>query len=357
VHGIIAGEKEEGTLRLLVSTGAPRDSILLGKLFGSFSAFAIPVGCGVILGIVVMLGSPIVRAHLGGQIPALVIALFFVFALICLLFLLATFVSMFAHRSGVAIVLLLFLWVFLVLALPRMAPMIAQIIYPAKPHNVVELEKRLVKTSGDLQFLGVADSLYRTVLGRHGFDADTLDVVVPQNLTGELKTAHDEYEREFEGVEASYKDGIHAQWRILDSTREQAYASQERLSSFITRLSPMGTFSALASTLAGTGLIEWSRSLDFAREFQGRVTMEWYSFWVVRPYGANRSITMPAGGRQAVGSSCPQVMEKRKLLGILAPASTADRLKASTPDMLVLAGMTLFAGAGCWFKFRSYDVR
>ena len=227
VHGMITREKEEGTLRLLVSTGASRGSILSGKLLGSYFAFALPVASGLILGLGIMVGSPIVRAHLEGQLPQLLLAVLSVFALLFLLFLLGTFVSMFAHRPGVAVVLLVFLWVFLVLALPRMAPMIAQIVYPAKPHHVVEMEKRLIKTSSDLRFREAVDSLYRSVLSRHGFDADTLDMIVPELLTGDLKTAHDEYEKALAGIEASHESGIQAQWRTLDSTREAAYRSQQ----------------------------------------------------------------------------------------------------------------------------------
>ncbi len=292
VHGMITREKEEGTLRLLVSTGASRGSILSAKLLGSYFAFALPVAAGLILGLGIMVGSPIVRAHLEGQLPQLLLAVLSVFALLFLLFLLGTFVSMFAHRPGVAVVLLVFLWVFLVLALPRMAPMIAQIVYPATPHHVVEMEKRLIKTSNDLRFREAVDSLYRSVLSRHGFDADTLDMIVPELLTGDLKTAHDEYEKALAGIEASHESGIQAQWRILDSTREAAYRSQQETASFLTRLSPVGTFSLLATTLAGTGPNEWERSLAFARDFQDQVTREWYSKWVVRPYGGNRSITM-----------------------------------------------------------------
>ena len=351
VHGTITREKEDGTLRLIVSTGAPRGSILSGKLLGSYVAFALPVAFGLILGLSIMIASPTVRAYLEGQLPQLLLMIFFVFVLLFLLFLLGTFVSMFAHRSGVAIVLLLFLWVFLVLALPRMAPMIAQIVYPAKPHQVVETEKRLIKISSDLHFRGVVDSLYDNVLSRHGLAADTLDMFVPQLLTGKIKTAHDEYEKALGRLEASQQAGILAQWWALDSTREMAYRSQQQLASFLTRLSPVGTFSMLTTTLAGTGLDEWGRSLAFARNFQDQVTREWYSKWIVRPYGANRAVTMPAGG------TCPPGVDKSRLVAILTPAPTSESFKDSIPDMLILAGMTLLAGAGCWLRFRSYDVR
>jgi ABC-2 type transport system permease protein len=351
VHGMVTREKEEGTLRLLVSTGAPRGSILSGKLLGSYFAFALPVAVGLIVVLGIMVSSPTVRAHLDGQALPILLVLVSALALLFLLFLLATFVSMFAHRAGVAIVLLLFLWVFLVLALPRMAPMVAQIIYPSKPHHVVEMEKRLFKTSGDIRFRESADSLYRGILSRHGVDADTLGMVAPQLLAGELKAAHDEYEKALTKLETSHLAAIQAQWRSLDSACERAYRSQRLLASSITRLSPAGAFSLLAITLAGTGPNEWDRSLTFARDFQDRVTRELYDRWIVRPYGANRSVTVRANGTRT-----PRV-DKDRLLAILGPPPTSERLKEAVPDMLILGGMTLLAGAGCWFKFRSYDVR
>lgn len=188
-------------------------------------------------------------------------------------------------------------------------------------------------------------------MSRHGVVMDSLEMVVPQFLAGNRKSAHDEYEKALEPLEASHNAGIRAQWRDRDSTREAASSSQRRLASLIMRLSPVGSFSMLATALAGTGLDEWDRSLAFAWTFQDRVTGEVYDKWIVRPYGANRTVTMPAE------RDCPPAVERAGLHAILTPASPSERIEAGTPDMLILAGMTLLAGAGCWLKFRSYDAR
>ena len=351
VHGVITREKEDGTLKLLVSTGAPRRSILLGKLLGCYGAFTLPVALGLAFGLGTMLSSPVVRAHMEGEWVPLSMGVLSLFCLLAVLFLLAAFVSMFAHRSGVAIVLLLFLWVFMVLAPPRMAPMIAEIVHPQRPRDIVELEKRLMKVSADIAFRGTADSLYNAVLSRHGVDVDTVEMVVPQLLRGNARLAHEEYERELTGLEAAHLSGLHGRWSALDSAREAGSGSRQRLASVIAHLSPTGTFNILAATLAGTGLDEWERSLDFARGFQKQVNDELYARWVVRLYGANRSITMPVGGVS------PPPVDRGRLMAVLPPSRAAERARASVPEILILAAMAVSAAIGCALKFRSYDAR
>jgi len=257
---------------------------------------------------------------------------------------------MFAHRSGVAVVLLVVLWVLLVPAIPRTAPMIARIAYPAKPYDIIEMEKRLVKSSAEVRFRAVADSVYAGIMRRYGVDVDSLGVFIPGMLTGSAGTAYEEYERAAERLEASYQEGVQAQWIAMDSARLAADRSQERLASLVMRLSPVGTFSMVATTLAGTGPAEWGRGLDFARRFQAQVADELYSKWIVRRYGANRSLSMPTNG------DCPPVVDRSKLHAVFGPAPAPERLRAAA-DILILAGMAFIFGTACWLKFRSYDVR
>jgi len=351
VHGSITREKEEGSLRLLLSTGAPRGAVLAGKILGNFTAFVAPVAIGVGIGMAVMVSSPAVRAQLAGQVPLLFALFALVLVLLFLLLLVGLFISMFANRSGVAIVLLLFVWVLLVPGLPLLAPIVAEIAFPAKPYQVVEMEKRLIRTSASTQFREAVDSLYDVIMQRHEVDMDTLEVFVPQRLTGKAREAHLEYERKIATLEAADQAYVHDMWGTLDSTRESAVRSQRRLASFITGLSPVGIFWTLSATLAGTGADEWDRILAFARDFQGQVTEELYGKWLVRPYGRNRVITMPAAGNY------PPAVDRSRLHAVLPPAPMAGRVRAGLPDMLLLAVMTLLAGTGCWLKFRSYDAR
>jgi ABC-type transport system involved in multi-copper enzyme maturation permease subunit len=298
-----------------------------------------------------MCGSPLAREPLEGQVPVLLVLIISVFVLLLVLFLLATLVSMFSHRSGVAVVLLVVLWVILVPAIPRIAPMIARIAYPTKPYNNVEMEKRLVKSSADVRFHAVVDSIYSGIMRHYGVEVDSLGIFAPGVLTGSAGTAHEEYEKAIEGLEATHRAGIEAQWTALDSARLAVDRSQKRLASFVTRLSPVGTFTILATTLAGTGPDEWGRSLDFARHFQAQVADELYSKWIVRRYGAHRTLTMPADGK------CPPLVNRSKLHATFGAAPPSERLRSAGADMLILAGMALLFGAACWFKFRAYDVR
>jgi hypothetical protein len=52
---VISGEKENGTLRSILSNSVPRHSLLLGKLFGGYVAVWMPLVIAVLLGVIVTL--------------------------------------------------------------------------------------------------------------------------------------------------------------------------------------------------------------------------------------------------------------------------------------------------------------
>ena len=128
----ISGEKENGTLRLIVANAVPRWKIILAKIAGSYSVFLVSFLTGVIAGLVLVTlttSVPILSAGYSPRSPVImIISLFFLF----ILFNIGILFSIKTRNSGASITASLLLWVLIAIIIPKVSPMIAQIVYPIK---------------------------------------------------------------------------------------------------------------------------------------------------------------------------------------------------------------------------------
>lgn len=125
----ISGEKEDGTLRLMLSNPVPRSRVLLGKIIGNETLLLVPFILSIIISLIVLGNSQ--------AIPLFSTAIMVPFAgifIVTLMFILLMFnlgilISSLTHRSNTSIIALLFVWTVFVLTLPKISPMVAEIIY------------------------------------------------------------------------------------------------------------------------------------------------------------------------------------------------------------------------------------
>ena len=117
-YNAVCGEREDGTLRLMLSNPVPRDTVLLGKSIGAFLSIAVPVGIGMLLNLLIVLLSGQVELGAGewarigliGAFSAVYIALFVWLGLT---------VSARCQRSATSLLLLLFVWTVVVVLVPN----------------------------------------------------------------------------------------------------------------------------------------------------------------------------------------------------------------------------------------------
>ena len=126
LHDSVSGEKEGGTLRLLIVSGAPRDVIIMGKYLGGMATVALPFLVGTLLGLVVLIWSLPGAFHAadllrGGILLGISLLYVSTFAL------LAIFVSARCSRSSTALTALLLLWILLVLVVPKASVLVARV--------------------------------------------------------------------------------------------------------------------------------------------------------------------------------------------------------------------------------------
>ena len=117
-YNSISGEKEEGTLRLILSHRVPRDTLILGKMVGGFLCLMIPLSVPVCLGFALLTMSP--NFHPNNQDIIQLLLIYCVFVLyLSVFFNLGMFVSASTSRSNISFLVLLLIWVAWTLVIPK----------------------------------------------------------------------------------------------------------------------------------------------------------------------------------------------------------------------------------------------
>ena len=119
-----AGERERGTLRLMLANSVPRHTVLAGKFLGALMSISIPFALAVLINLLVLSTSSTV--YLGADAWGRLGIIFFIALLYTCLFLaLGLLVSTRVQRSAVSLVILLLTWVTLVVFMPSVLALIA----------------------------------------------------------------------------------------------------------------------------------------------------------------------------------------------------------------------------------------
>ena len=113
----ISGEKEDGTLRLMLTTNVSRAQVLAGKILAGLTTLAIPTTLGFILLTILLLGTEHIEVGIGEWVR---LALLFALSLLYLLvfYLIGLAISCATHRSATSLIYALFTWALLAIVLP-----------------------------------------------------------------------------------------------------------------------------------------------------------------------------------------------------------------------------------------------
>jgi ABC-type transport system involved in multi-copper enzyme maturation permease subunit len=262
----ISGEKEQGTLKLILSNSISRYKIAVAKYIGNVLILSLPFSLGLVVGLLIIVATS--ATQLLNVVTVTRIALMFVAALLYIsLFLnLGLFVSVVTKRSWTSIVVLLFSWVVLVLVVPQASGMIAETFYPVPSRKVVNIEKDIQKKNVEKEQSGEL----RAILGSDNYDQLRKPIVEKyQQSLG----------RRLENIELEYANKRQAQRTIADT---------------ISRLSPASSLTFVFSELSNTGYLEMDSFTARAREFQDLVETNVYASTYSDNTGSGMSIKLGA---------------------------------------------------------------
>ena len=141
------GERQAGTLRLILSGSIPRHKVLLGKYFGAAFTLGIPLLMGFFINLIIVISSDIVTLGSGEWLRIIGIALIS-FLYLSMFLLLGMFVSSRTAHSANSIIILLLVWVGLVVLLPRLGRIVSDIYY--KSPSLTEFRKKIVESKDQI---------------------------------------------------------------------------------------------------------------------------------------------------------------------------------------------------------------
>jgi ABC-type transport system involved in multi-copper enzyme maturation permease subunit len=139
----ICGEKERGTLKLLLSTGISRTKIVMSKIIASTLVLAIPLIVGLLIQVTLMSFKSAFELSLGNLAVLLLVV---VYSILVLLFFVAmgVTISSLTRSSITSLVILLLLWVSFVVVIPGLAkPVSKEFVKIDTPEELAKQRDRL----------------------------------------------------------------------------------------------------------------------------------------------------------------------------------------------------------------------
>ena len=257
----VCGEKESGTLRLVLSNPVPRHLILLGKWIAGYTVLMVPFLIAVAGG----LGYAWVRGALAPSADAFarVLALVAVAALyVAAFFNISLFVSATTFRPATALLVCLLVWVAAIIVIPNLGPVTAHILRPTPSRKSIDTAKRAVDQEMDLK-------IQRLTL-----------------TSGELA-----YGSTVEHSKEKLEQERRQRKREFDAYYQARQDEQLDLARTLGRLSPAACWTYAAVALAGTGPAAYERfrraretlSTQFASYVESMVAQAQKMQWRERP--------------------------------------------------------------------------
>jgi ABC-type transport system involved in multi-copper enzyme maturation permease subunit len=327
----ISGEREAGTLRLMLANTIPRYKVLLGKYFGAMFTLAIPLMVGLLVSLIIVIPSKDVTIDAAAWLKILAITLLSLLYLSIFVFL-GIFVSSRTAHPPNAMVLLLVVWVVLVILLPSGGRIFADI--SSRSPTQVELERRLAEVGA--QIWENADKFGKNA----GFMShDPNDPGNNPPARARLKTA-------LTDAANQVRDEHHN--RLLT----QALAGRN-----FTCISPLAIYARASEVIAGTGI---NRCADIYRQIKEyQVVLKEYvrskdmedpeSLHLVNPDLGTARSWKTISHKPVDFDTVPKFQERDLALG--------EFLKLAIWDigLLVLFNLVFFAAS--FVSFLKYDVR
>ena len=341
-YDAVSGEKEGGTLRLLSSFSVPKDLIILSKGVAVWlclgAIFLVPM----LVGLVVVTLFP--EAQLRGEDWARLGVILGTFLLYIGVFVsLGLCVSVFTHRSSVAFLVLLSIWVVLTMVVPRVSALVSSRMVQLQSPYEYETEKRRIHQEMNQEYYDRINGWFDRHLPGQAWNQRTRtmeDSSTALALREEYAVLRNETRLDVHNKE---------QQQIMAMIGENRNRTRKKtgLAMMLSRVSPVTSLSSTVTDLARTGIFHHMHYRDAVRAYQGQY-LHYYDTekaqWWLQQFAWEKH------GKPTVDlSTLPQFQYRKETF--------SDTMGRVWFDMLVLGvyGVVLFAMA--YVGFLRYDVR
>ncbi len=240
-YDTICGEKEAGTLRLMLAASIHRHEIVLGKYIGAMLTLGIPLLLGLLINLLIVISSRDFMMSPGDWPKILTIALLS-FLYLSIFVLLGIFVSSRSTHSANSMVILLLAWVGLTILIPSFGRIISET--ACESPTQAELQRRLAEVRKQ-----ISDDRASGKFGKH---ADSFGRSFVENPPGTAQMMN----ASTEAHNQVYEDHLNKLMAPLLIGRS------------FTRFSPTVLYQCVSEAVAGTGITRFKSLYQQVKRYQ-----------------------------------------------------------------------------------------
>ncbi|HUP21491.1 MAG TPA: ABC transporter permease subunit [Thermoanaerobaculia bacterium] len=245
---LVSGEREDGTLKLVLAHSVSRSEVLVGKALGGSTVLLIPVTLATLLSLFFF--TPIMGVSLTGTHWLQVLGVFLLSCLfLVMMFVLGLLVSCLTRRRMTSMIVLLVVWVTLIFVVPRAATSIAQHLVTLPSSE--EVSRRIREASAEA-FEKNMQVINEWLAENPGLTQSD----VPPSVQVAGRRAMDQYN---ESQEARIRQNV-----------DVALQRQVSLATSLARISPATSYMLAVTHLSGTGVHRHQRFLRHLDEYRHR---------------------------------------------------------------------------------------
>ena len=281
-YDAIAGERERGTLRLVLAQPIGRGQILLAKYISAMACLLVPLILSLIFALLLLTRSiPLSTADFL-RIAGIVLTSF---AYLSLFYLIGLLISVATRRTGTALMLAMFVWGFLILVYPNL---IRAAVNPGDDlqtrvktaHNQIQqivddYERERQKFLEKEGIAGKTSEFSKALGFYHQADVDSVTLMTyieNMSVILEIQPDFERYvpiaKRYYNFVEPLATRTVEKAWRVRKQALDEIYVRQATTDRILLKLSPVGIYDAATQAWAGTDLSGLRDFFDAARRYR-----------------------------------------------------------------------------------------
>lgn len=318
-YDAISGEKELGTLKVVMSYSVPRDLVLLSKWIGGYLTLIAPFLLSLLLGLVVLLLFPEVDLT-GDDWLSLLLALMGILVYLSTIYSLGIFISCRTDQASTSIMVLLLVWVVMVLVFPNLSPYIAKLGSPVPSMQSIEAEKT-----------GMLEEEQRN------FQEEWRPWI---ESAQENNTPFPEIVTKYQTLQAEMRIRVAAERAKINDQFRHAMSAQVGLARQLAKLSPAAIFTIAVCDLSGTGVQEQEHFRSLLKRYAAQ--------WVTYSY-SKFDPAIFQGEKQLDTSDHPRFVYES--------LNFSERINETFTDLLILVVWNLIFFMGAYLSFMRYDVK
>jgi ABC-type transport system involved in multi-copper enzyme maturation permease subunit len=261
---VVSGEKENGTLKLLIAQGVSRFKVILGKYFGNMLTLLASFFISLFIAfLIIILQFPNLKT-----LDWMRILLFSLLTMlyISVFFLLGLGVSALTKKASSSLIFCLFVWIMLVIIIPNLSTYLATVIKPVPPEKTLEaqIEEIYTQTAEKIRVWGENN---RVSISISGSIDSTEGIIVLQSADRETI---EYFKKRIAFSEPLFWERTQNVWTVKQDFYRQL-RDQEKLAARLNRISPAGLFQEASEKIARTDIVNYERYIQQSTLFRDAV--------------------------------------------------------------------------------------